>query len=102
MPRTSGSLLAVYEDAAPIGQRYGIGAGLRYVGRRSGDVQDSFSLPAYVAVDLHGYWQYSRNLRVSLNVGNLFDKTYYASSFNSVWIAPGAGRTVRLGVQLSY
>ncbi|WP_455287082.1 TonB-dependent siderophore receptor [Cupriavidus necator] len=102
VPRTSGSLLAVYEDAAPIGQRYGIGAGLRYVGRRSGDVQDSFSLPAYAAVDLHGYWQYSRNLRVSLNVGNLFDKTYYASSFNSVWIAPGAGRTVRLGVQLSY
>ncbi|WP_354687046.1 TonB-dependent siderophore receptor [Cupriavidus necator] len=102
VPRTSGSLLAVYEDAAPIGQRYGVGAGLRYVGRRPGDVQDSFTLPAYVAVDLHGYWQYSRNLRVSLNVGNVFDKTYYASSYNSVWIAPGAGRTVRLGVQLSY
>lgn len=101
-PRTSGSVLAVYEDAAPVGQRYGVGAGLRYVGRRPGDVQDSFSLPAYVLVDLHGYWQYSRNVRVSLNVGNLFDKTYYASSYSSLWIEPGAGRSVRLGVQLSY
>ncbi|SPC17571.1 TonB-dependent siderophore receptor [Cupriavidus taiwanensis] len=102
VPRTSASLLAMYEDAAPVGQRYGAGAGLRYVGQRPGDVQDSFSLPAYVLVDLHGYWQYSRHVRVSLNVGNLFDKTYYASSYSSLWVAPGAGRSVRLGVQLSY
>lgn len=102
VPRTSGSLLAVYEDAAPVGQRYGIGAGLRYVGRRSGDVRDSFSLPAYVVVDLHGYWQYSRKVRVTFNVGNLFDKTYYASSYSNLWIAPGAGRSARVGLQLSY
>ncbi len=102
VPRTSGSLLAMYEDAAPVGQRYGVGAGVRYVGRRSGDAQNTFSLPAYTLVDLHGYWQYSKRLRVSLNVDNLFDKTYYTSSYSSVWVAPGSGRTVRLGVRVSY
>lgn len=102
IPRVSGSAMAIYEDQAPIGQRYGVGAGVRYVGARSGDAQDSFSLPAYTLADLLAYWQYSKSVRVSLNVNNLFDRTYYASSYNSVWVAPGAGRTVRLGLRLSY
>lgn len=102
IPRTSGSVMAIYEDAAPVGQRYGIGGGVRYVGRRSGDAQNTFALPAYTLVDLHGYWQYSKALRVSLNINNLFDKTYYTSSYSSVWVAPGSGRTVRVGVRLSY
>lgn len=102
IPRTSGSLMAIYEDKAPIGQRYGVGAGVRYVGRRSGDPQDSFSLPAYTLADVLAYWQYSKTVRVALNINNVFDRTYYASSYSSVWVAPGAGRTVRLGLRLSY
>nr|WP_315592331.1 TonB-dependent siderophore receptor [uncultured Cupriavidus sp.] len=102
VPRTSGSLMAIYEDQAPLGQRYGIGAGVRYVGTRAGDVQDSFSLPTYTLVDLLAYWQYSKAVRVTLNVNNLFDRTYYASSYSNLWIMPGAGRTARLGVQLSF
>ncbi|QUN32209.1 TonB-dependent siderophore receptor (plasmid) [Cupriavidus sp. KK10] len=102
IPRTSGSVMAIFEDQAPIGQRYGVGAGVRYVGKRSGDPQDSFSLPAYTLADLLAYWQYSKTVRVTLNVNNLFDRTYYTSSYSSVWVAPGAGRTVRLGLRLSY
>ncbi|MCA3231614.1 MAG: TonB-dependent siderophore receptor, partial [Cupriavidus sp.] len=102
IPRVSGSVMAIYEDKAPVGQRYGVGAGVRYVGSRSGDAQDSFSLPAYTLADLLAYWQYSKTVRVSLNVNNLFDRTYYASSYSSVWVTPGAGRTVRLGFRLSY
>jgi len=102
VPRTSGSLLAIYEDGAPIGQRYGVGGGIRYVGARSGDSQDTFSLPAHVLADVLAYWQYSKAVRVTLNVNNLFDRTYYTSSYSNVWIMPGEGRTVRLGVRLSY
>lgn len=102
IPRVSGSVMAIYEDKAPVGQRYGVGAGVRYVGSRSGDAQDSFSLPAYTLADLLAYWQYSKTVRVSLNVNNLFDRTYYASSYSSVWVTPGAGRTVRLGLRFSY
>lgn len=102
VPRTSASLMAIYEDQAPIGQRYGVGGGLRYVGTRPGDTQDSFSLPTYTLADLLAYWQYSKTVRVSLNVDNLFDRTYYANSYSSVWIAPGLGRAVRVGLRLSY
>ncbi|CAG9171046.1 TonB-dependent siderophore receptor [Cupriavidus pampae] len=102
VPRTSASLMAIYEDQAPIGQRYGVGGGVRYVGTRPGDTQDSFSLPTYTLADLLAYWQYSKTVRVSLNVDNLFDRTYYANSYSSVWIAPGLGRAVRVGLRLSY
>lgn len=102
IPRTSGSLLAIYEDAAPIGQRFGVGGGVRYAGKRSGDAQNTFSLPSYTLTDLLAYWQYSKQVRVTFNVDNLFDRTWYASSYSNVWIAPGNGRTVRVGVRLSY
>ncbi len=102
IPRTSASALAVYEDAAPWGQRYGVGAGVRYIGKRSGDSADSFTLPSYTLVDLLAYWQLSKQARLTLNVHNLFDRDYYASSYSALWIAPGAGRTIRLGLRLSY
>jgi len=79
-----------------------VGGGVRYVGTRPGDTQDSFSLPTYTLADLLAYWQYSKTVRVSLNVDNLFDRTYYANSYSSVWIAPGLGRAVRVGLRLSY
>lgn len=102
IPRTSGSVIAMYEDAAPIGQRYGVGGGLRYVGKRSGDANDSFTLPAHTLVDAMAWWQANRNVRVTLSVRNLFDKDYYAASYSDLWVTPGTGRTVRLGLRLSY
>lgn len=102
IPRTSASALAIYEDAAPVGQRYGIGAGVRYVGKRAGDAVDSFMLPSHTLADVLAYWQASRNVKVTFNVNNVFDRRYYASSYNNLWIAPGIGRTVRLGLHLDY
>ncbi|MGK9522783.1 TonB-dependent receptor, partial [Salmonella enterica subsp. enterica] len=80
----------------------GVGAGVRYIGKRAGDAADSFTLPSYTLVDLLAYWQLSKQARLTLNVHNLFDRDYYASSYSALWIAPGAGRTVRLGLRLSY
>lgn len=102
IPRTAGSVLAMYENASATGKRFGVGAGVRYVGKRSGDTQDSFALPSYTVADLHGYWQVAKPVRLTMQVGNLFDKRYYATSLSPVWIAPGMGRTLRLGMQLRY
>lgn len=78
--------------------RASVGAGINYVGERLGDVaaSSSFVLPAYTTVKLMSSYSPSKTTRVSLNVDNLFNKRYYASSYSQLWVAPGAERSVNL------
>jgi iron complex outermembrane receptor protein len=91
--RHSGNVLLVAGNA-----RASIGGGIAYVGKRRGDVAASsdFTLPGYATARLLGTWLPSKHLRLSLNVDNLFDRRYYASSYSRLWVAPGSTRTVSL------
>ncbi|WP_155283329.1 TonB-dependent receptor, partial [Ralstonia solanacearum] len=53
-------------------------------------------------VRLNGYVQPTRALRLSLTIDNLFDKRYYASSYNELWVAPGAERQVTLAATYTF
>lgn len=101
VPKHSGSALAMYEDGFAAG-RYGFGAGTTYVGKRAGNSIDSFELPGYTTVRTMAYWKPNKTLRFSLDIDNLFDKTYYASSYDVYWITPGAPRTITLGMQAKF
>ena len=48
------------------------------------------------------YWKPTKDLRFSLDVENLFDKTYYASSYDVSWVTPGTPRTITLGMQTRF
>jgi len=78
--------------------RASVGAGFNYVGERLGDVavSSNFMLPAYTTVKLMSSYSPSKATRVSLNVDNLFNKRYYASSYSQLWVAPGTERSVSL------
>lgn len=102
VPRTSASLLAVREAPLTDGSRYGIGGGLSYVGERAGDALDTFKLPSYTTAKLLAYWRISDQLRVSLDVDNLFDRTFYASSYDRWWITPGTARVITVGLQAKF
>ncbi|MFN3305330.1 MAG: TonB-dependent siderophore receptor [Roseateles sp.] len=102
VPKVNGSLLAVYEGAFSNGQRYGLGGGVTHVGARIGQTATSFELPAYTTAKLVGHWRISPTLRATLDVDNLFDTTYYTSSYSRVWVTPGAARTVTLGLQAKF
>lgn len=101
VPKHSGSALAMYEDGFS-GGRYGFGAGATYVGKRAGNSLDSFELPSYATARSMAYWKPNKTLRFSLDIDNLFDKTYYASSYDVYWVTPGAPRTVTLGLQAKF
>ncbi|GIZ53319.1 TonB-dependent siderophore receptor [Noviherbaspirillum aridicola] len=111
VPKLSGSLLLMYEDALAGGGRYGIGGGLAYSGRRLGEArtraqagsgEDAFELPSHTTARLAAYWRITPALRLSLDVDNLFDRTWYASSYQRTWVTPGAPRTVVLGLQAKF
>ncbi|KMO23001.1 TonB-dependent receptor, partial [Methylobacterium indicum] len=92
VPRHSGSLLAVYEAQEGPWKGFGIGGGARAVGERAGDANGgAFRLPGYIAVDALAYYKWE-NFRFGLNVENVFDTTYYASSLNVFRVFPGTPR----------
>lgn len=110
VPRVNGSVLLVHEGALGQG-RYGLGGGLTHSGKRLGEARTQaqantgvapFDLPQYTLAKLVAYWRMNRTLRLSLDVDNLFDKTYYTNSFQRTWVAVGAPRTVTLGAQLKF
>jgi iron complex outermembrane receptor protein len=98
--RHSGSVFVVHE--LRLADRLaGVGGGFTHVGQRRGDTGEPV-LPAYTVAKLTGYWNPTAQLRVSLDVDNLFDKTYYTSAYNRVWVTPGSPRTVMAGLQYKF
>ncbi|MCC7698146.1 TonB-dependent siderophore receptor [Janthinobacterium sp. EB271-G4-7A] len=97
VPRHSANLLATQQFALDTGTA-SVGGGVQYVGERLGDVAVSsqFTLPAYTTARLLASYSPNAQLRLALNVENLFNRSYYASSYSQLWVAPGAERTVTL------
>lgn len=111
VPRVNGSVLAVWEGTLASGQRWGLGGGVTHVGRRLGQARTqaearagtpAFELPGYTTAKLVAHWRLTPSLRLTLDVDNLFDRSFYTSSFSRVWVTPGAPRNVTLGLQARF
>lgn len=109
--KVNGSVLAVYESALASGQRYGVGGGLTHTGKRLGQARTqseaaagtaAFYLPAYTTAKLVGYWRINEALRLTADVDNLFNATYYTSSYSRLWVTPGTPRNLTLGLQAKF
>jgi iron complex outermembrane receptor protein len=100
VPKNSANALLV-QDFSVGGKRASFGGGVNYVGERNGDVaiSSSFKLPAYTTARLVSSYSPNSKLRLSLDVDNLFDKVYYASSYQQTWVQPGESRRVTLKLQ---
>ena len=98
--RHSGSLSAVYDFGSLFGgDRLRFGAGARYVGKRAGNSTNTFDLPSYTVADAFASYETKldeHNVRLQLNVKNLFDKVYYSSAVNQYFVAIGDARQVSL------
>lgn len=94
VPKTSAGLLLIREAALEGGGRWGIGGGANYVGDRSGNPADTYSLPSYATAKLLGYWQVDKRTRLSLDVNNLFNREYYSNSWSNLYVVPGVARNV--------
>jgi len=94
VPENSASLWTTYEVQTGGLKGLGFGVGLRYVGEREGDLENSFSLPSYLRTDATIYYK-RNNFRAALNVNNLFDTEYFEAAQNGrAGVFPGAPLTV--------
>ncbi|EOD8927098.1 TPA: TonB-dependent siderophore receptor [Pseudomonas aeruginosa] len=104
--RNTASLSAVYE----LGQLFGgdrlrLGGGARYVGKRPGDPANSFDLPSYTVADAFASYDTrfgGHGVKFQLNVKNLFDRTYYPSSANRLYVAMGEPRQFQLSTTVEF
>ncbi|MCX2522973.1 TonB-dependent siderophore receptor [Larsenimonas rhizosphaerae] len=77
---------------APHLGQWRVGGGVRYVGAREGDSDNSFSLDDYTVADAFIGWDsrlWGQSTHLQLNVKNLFDSTYYPSSGGSTRVVVG-------------
>jgi len=94
VPKNSASLLTNYEIPLSNGHIFGIGSAIVYMGERVGNQNDpDFKLPSYTTVQTRSYYRPQKNVEISLQIDNLFDRKYYRSSYWQNWVTPGAPRT---------
>jgi len=79
-----------------------IGAGVNYVSKRLGETATKFFIPGYTLTRLLASYSPSEHVKIGLDVTNLFDVTYYASSYAQYWVQPGTPRTITGRVTFSF
>ncbi|MFW2377968.1 TonB-dependent siderophore receptor [Aliarcobacter butzleri] len=102
IPKHTSSVLLMWEDTLSLNSFYGIGTGVTYVGRKAGNYNNDFYLPDYTTVKLVSYYNVNKNLNFQLNVDNLFDKEYIASSYDISWLTVGNPRTATLSMTYKF
>lgn len=84
------------------GRQAQFGAGVQYVGERSGETGTAFTLPSHTLFRLFGDVELLDGIDLFASVQNLFDTKWYANSYSPLWVQPGAPRTATIGVRAAF
>jgi len=98
LPRHSFSLWNRYD----IDAKWGAGLGVVASSALYAGADNAVTLPGFARVDAAVYYEVTPDVRVQLNVENLFDREYYASAHSNNNIMPGSPRALRLSVSANY
>lgn len=79
-----------------------IGARLQHVSSRLGETGTSFTLPSHTLTGLFARANLTDNLELFGEVQNLFNTRWYANSYSTLWVQPGAPRTGSFGVRARF
>lgn len=102
IPKHTANLIVSKEfEVAGVGD-FTIGGGVNHVGKRLGETAFDFFLPSYTLVRLMASYEPTENLRLGVDVTNLFDEEYYPSSYHRYWVAPGQPRAFTVRATYSF
>lgn len=100
-PEHAFSLWTTYEVQTGSLKGIGGGLGLFYVGQREGDLGNTFQIPGYIRTDLSLFYR-RENLRIGLNIENLFNARYFEASESDLRVFYGAPFTVKGTISYSF
>ena len=98
VPRHAASLW----NRVQLSRAVGLGMGVVRQSEMFAAIDNSVTLPAFTRVDGAMYLGLGGHLRAQVNIENLLDRTYYATSHGNNNIMPGAPRTVRLSLTTAF
>ena len=78
------------------------GFGVIYRSDMFAAIDNTVTLPGYTRADAAVYGQLTKQVRLQVNVENLFDKRYYVNADSNTNISPGFPRTVRVGLTATF
>ncbi|HET6680291.1 MAG TPA: TonB-dependent siderophore receptor [Gemmatimonadaceae bacterium] len=97
VPHSTYSLWNRYQ----VTSRYGVGLGVVGQTAMYAAVENSVTLPGFTRVDAAVYATLRPGLRAQINIENLLNRRYFATSHGNNNIMPGAPRTIRVGLVAS-
>lgn len=102
IPQDSFNLLSIYEFKSGALNGLGLGVNQRYVGSRKGQTaNNTYNMGSYATTDLISYYDWNKDVRLSFDIKNIFNKEYDDSAFNR-YVYPGQPRTAKLGITYSF
>lgn len=102
IPQDSLNLLAIYEFKSGALNGLGLGVNQRYVGNRKGQTANStYTMGSYATTDLISYYDLNKDVRLSFDIKNVFNKEYDESAFNH-YVYPGQPRTAKVGITYAF
>jgi len=94
VPRFGGSVWSTYQFQEGAWKGFGFGAGVTYVGRRYGDLNNSYSVGQYARLDATVFYDFNEHYRLAVNARNLTNTYYIEQTQNQFNNMPGAPLTV--------
>lgn len=102
VPKHTGSII-LKQDLNDLSIDGHLGLSWRYVDSRLGDsAEPSFQLPSYQLLGVFFTTRLGENLSLALNVDNLLDEHYIASSYSALWAVPGEPRNVKVSISYEF
>ena len=94
LPEHTFNLWSTYQ----LTDKLGLGAGLTYQDESFADNGNTTTLPDFVRVDAAAFYDVNENLRLQVNIENLFDEEYFPNSHTANNITVGAPLNARFTV----
>ncbi|MDN3485765.1 TonB-dependent siderophore receptor [Pseudoalteromonas sp. APC 3224] len=95
--------LTLSHQTAVLGKELELDASYQYTSERLGDAANlTFNLPSYQLVGIFGQVNLTERTKLNISVNNILDEEYAQSSYNALWVYPGAPTQFKMSLAYQF